>query len=330
MALSSTVVPAVGGELTKRSFAPDPSAPIDCFYIYPTASREPTANADMAPAPEIQRVAQDQFARFAARCRAFAPIYRQTTVAAMDGDAPRGNIRLAYGDVLDAWHYYLAHDNQGRGVVLIGHSQGASLLLRLIAAEIDGKAVQRRLVSAILAGVSLQVPVGRDVGGSFKHIPLCHVAGQTGCVIAYSSYLANHPPGLLAIFGADGAGKISACVNPGQLTGDGTLDAELPVLGEVAGALGTTFVENPGVISGQCTTVGNHTFLAIGIRAANSRTERLEAALTTLDARRPGWGLHVIDINLSLGNLVEIVGRQAQAWVPEVRARGMSGTTVRD
>jgi hypothetical protein len=30
---------------------------------------------------------------------------------------------LGYNDVLDAWNYYVKNDNQGRGVVLIGHSQ---------------------------------------------------------------------------------------------------------------------------------------------------------------------------------------------------------------
>ena len=31
---------------------------------------------------------------------------------------------LAYNDVLEAWNYYLEHFNNGRGVVLVGHSQG--------------------------------------------------------------------------------------------------------------------------------------------------------------------------------------------------------------
>ena len=46
---------------------------------------------------------------------------------------------LQYDDVRDAWNYYLAHDNQGRGFVLIGHSQGSYILTRLIREEIDGK-----------------------------------------------------------------------------------------------------------------------------------------------------------------------------------------------
>jgi len=42
-----------------------------------------------------------------------------------------------YDDVRDAWHHYLEHDNQGRGVVLVGHSQGSFILAELIRQEID-------------------------------------------------------------------------------------------------------------------------------------------------------------------------------------------------
>ena len=26
------------------------------------------------------------------------------------------------------------------------------------------------------------------------------------------------------------------------------------------------------------------------------------------------WGLHLVDVNLAMGNLLDIVGRQAKAW----------------
>ncbi len=55
--------------------------------------------------------------------------------------------------MLAAWRDYLAHDNHGRGVVLIGHSQGAYVLRHLVKTVIDRSPAQRRLlVSAILLG----------------------------------------------------------------------------------------------------------------------------------------------------------------------------------
>ncbi|HEY5412504.1 MAG TPA: DUF3089 domain-containing protein [Caulobacteraceae bacterium] len=318
--LTSTVVPPGGGALSKRTYAPDPAAPIDCFYIYPTVSQEQAANADMVSGPEEQHAAAEQFARFAAKCRTFAPLYRQTTVAAMRGRIQDADRDLAYADVLAAWRSYLAHDNHGRGVVLVGHSQGASLLARLIAEEIDGKPVQRQLVSAIIPGTGVQVPVGKDVGGGFHHVPLCRRADQTGCVIAYSTFLASDPPGPDAYFGkSDGPGLAYACVNPGALVDDGVLDSELPTVGETAKMLGTPLVENPGLISAACTTAGDRTFLAVSIKPTGVGAATLSRVLTAMSARAPAWGLHVIDVNLTLGDLVEIVGRQGQAWAAQNR-----------
>jgi hypothetical protein len=318
--LTSTVVAPASGELTKRTYSPDPDAPIDCFYVYPTVSQEPTPNADMRAGTEEQRVARQQFARFGAKCRTFAPIYRQTTVAALRGAVPGADPKLAYDDVLAAWRRYLAQDNQGRGVVLVGHSQGSFLLARLIAQEIDGKPVQMRLVSAIIPGADIQVPIGRNVGGAFQHIPLCKSAAQAGCIIAYSSYLASDPPGAGAFFGkAGGPGSVDACVNPAALLGADSLDAELPTTGQVAERLGTAFVQDPGLIAADCVTSGDRTFLAISIKQTGVGSQTLTRALGALDARAPGWGLHAIDVNLALGDLVEIVGRQGQAWMAQKR-----------
>ena len=313
--LASTVVSPAGGARIRRTYAPDPAAPVDCFYVYPTVSQKLAGNADMTVTPEVKHAAAEQFARFSTACRTYAPIYRQTTVPAMRGEAGGADHALAYGDVLAAWRAYLAHDNHGRGVVLIGHSQGANHLQRLIAEEIDGKPAQRLLVSAILLGGNLQVAAGADTGGTFRRVPLCRTGDQTGCVIAYSTYLAADPPAADAFFGAAlGRGLAAACVNPAALLGDASLDAELPTRGEVARVLGTPLVENPGLISGACTDAGGHSFLAISVEAGARGAVTLTRALTDLDARAPGWGLHAVDVNLALGDLVRIVGRQGAAW----------------
>lgn len=43
--------------------------------------------------------------------------------------------------------------------------------------------------------------------------------------------------------------------------------------------------------------------------------EDLTEQLPTLTADRdPAWGTHVLDVNVALGDLVDLVGRQAAAW----------------
>src|ERR1700759_3005876 len=43
---------AANGKLTRETWAADPKAPVDCFYVYPTVSNDPTPNSDMNPGPE--------------------------------------------------------------------------------------------------------------------------------------------------------------------------------------------------------------------------------------------------------------------------------------
>src|SRR5215831_9253721 len=235
--LTTTVV-AADGTTTREPFTANPNAPIDCFYVYPTVSNDPSPNSDMNAGPEEKKVAAGQAARFRSQCRVFAPLYRQISLRGLmtglltkPGGTPERT--LAYNDVLDAWNYYLQHDNNGRGVVLLAHSQGSFLLQDLIANEIDGKPVQSRLVSAILLGTSLAVPKGKDVGGAFKSVPLCKSAAQTGCVITYASFRSTIPPPATSLFGrVPGDDMMSACTNPAALAGgSGELHAYLSATG---------------------------------------------------------------------------------------------------
>lgn len=138
----ATIVAATGRQ-SVEAFKPASAPQFDCFYVYPTVSLDPTPNADLKPGLEEKAVAAFQAARFAKHCRVFAPLYRQITLAGLrrlgTTTAATADRALAYGDVKAAWAHYLATENKGRGVVLIGHSQGSGMLKQLIAEEIDGK-----------------------------------------------------------------------------------------------------------------------------------------------------------------------------------------------
>jgi hypothetical protein len=237
------------------------------------------------------------------------------TIAALHGAVHGIDIETPYRDVLAAWNTYLARDNHGRGVVLIGHSQGSKILTRLIASQIDGTSEQKRLISAIILGELIEVPAGRDVGGTFKHVPLCRTTTQVGCVIAYSSYLATPPPDQGAVFGAASTpGYVDACVDPAALEGRTILDAELPPLTSVGRSFGTTFIETQAQLSAACASNGGHSYLAIS-PGTDSHSAVLAIALQGVQGKLPGWGLHVLDVNLTLGNLVDLVGMESKAWL---------------
>ena len=194
---SATEIAADGS--TKAVAFERPTSPaFDCFYVYPTASEDPTPFSDMTAGREIQ-VTTAQFGRYGAVCRQFAPIYRSGTLAALRARSAGTPVAAAYpntnyDDVVQAWKHYLAHDNNSRGVLLVGHSQGASLITRLVANEIEGKPVAKQIIAIHQLGTTIQVPAGKDVGGSYKTFPLCKRADQAGCVIVYGTYRSTLPP----------------------------------------------------------------------------------------------------------------------------------------
>jgi len=335
--LTTTVITA-DGKITREDWAADPKAPIDCFYIYPTVSTEPGGNSSMTQSPAEKAVIRAQFARFASRCRPYAPMYRQVTLAALRagiaGSPIPVNRLMAYEDVRDAWNYYLEHDNQGRGVVLIGHSQGAIVLTALIKNEIDGKPAQARMISALLLGTSLSVPKGKDVGGAFQHIHLCHAADQIGCVITYATFRATDPPPANSHFGkvAD-PNMIAGCTNPAALDNhSGPLHAYMGAKGSgvVAGAeaepgrwtktgspVSTPFVSVPGMLTAECVSNENGNYLAVTLHVnpSDDRVQDIAGDVMVGGRILRDWGLHLIDVNVAMGNLLEIVGRQGKAYL---------------
>lgn len=325
---TATVVKA-DGSMTRETWAADPKAPIDCFYVYPTVSLDKGVISDMTPNAEERRVVEQQLSRFASKCRVYAPMYRQFTLTALramitGGAAPAGpRPNTGYTDVVDAWNQYLKTENNGRGVVLIGHSQGSGVLTQLIANEIDGKPAQARLVSALLLGTNLPVEKGKDTG-TFKSIPLCKSATQTGCAVAYASFLDAAPPPANSRFARPrepNSPMEAACVNPANLAGGkGELHAYLAQAtnGNTAGdwakgkTVETPFVSVPGLLSARCVNDGTFNYLAVAVNAdpADPRIDVLKPGAVT-----PDWGLHLVDVNIAMGNLVELVESQGKAWL---------------
>jgi Protein of unknown function (DUF3089) len=296
----------------------------DCFYVYPTVSdqKTPTANFDIDP--ELNSIALYQAARYTSECRMFAPVYRQVTLLGILGVAPptAADRERAYTDVRSAWRDYLRNHNHGRGVVLISHSQGTFVLRRLVREQIDPKPkVRKRLISAVLLGGNVLVKQGKDSGGDFKKIPACRSRTQTGCVIAFSTF--NDVPPADAFFGRTAtAGQEVLCTNPAALGGGWakltaiqprapfapgtTIAGAVGALGVPAPKTSTAWRAFPGSYRGRCSSAGGADVLSI---------RSLGGAPVFRPSPTPGWGLHLIDANIALGQLVGVVRSQGAAWL---------------
>jgi pimeloyl-ACP methyl ester carboxylesterase len=322
VSLSTTLLSPTGKKLGIRHLKAARHPKFDCFYVYPTVSDQKTAVANFHIDPELRSIALYQAARYTSDCRMFAPVYRQNTLASLLGvvTATPQERAYAYADVRAAWLDYLRHYNRGRGVVLMGHSQGSFVLRSLVAKQIDSKPrVRKRLISAVLLGGNVLVKKGSDVGGDFKHVRACRSRSQTGCVVAFSTY--GETPPSDAIFGRTTTpGRQVLCTNPAALGGGAAkitpIQPRQPFApgSTIAGAISATGVPQPKVSTewgesrnayrARCSTGSVNALLISPLRGAPVFRPSPNAS----------WGLHLVDANIALGNLVGLVRHQAAVW----------------
>jgi Protein of unknown function (DUF3089) len=327
--LTNTVVQTNGStSVSKDKKAHKPQ--VDCFYVYPTVSEQTTENANLTIEPQQTQIAIDQASRFSQACRVFAPMYKQLTLKAInEPPVPESAAAIAYLSMREAFEEYMSKYNEGRGIVLIGHSQGSALLKVLMQEQFDNNAAMReKLVGAVLLGGNVLVPEGELVGGDFQHIPLCQSAIETHCLIAYSTFLKEPPEGAFfgranspLLGGGSHEGMQVACVNPTQLTQDeGSAGPLLPYASTTPfpGILGTftptpkaatPWVSSPGEYTAQCHNENKASWLQV-----NPVGTAVNPPEYVMESLGPDWGLHLYDVNIALGNLVKTVALQIQAY----------------
>ncbi len=184
-------------------------APVDVFFLHPTMYFGRTWNADLSDSTVRARTdnttMRQQASVFNCCARIFAPRYRQATLYAFidTGTGGRQALDLAYEDVRQAFRFYLERHNQGRGIIVAGHSQGSLHAVRLLREFFDSEEGRRNLVAAYVIGFHVRAQ-------DFRVLKPCASVAQVGCFVSYRTVgvgagvpqLPLDPPG------------ISVCVNP--------------------------------------------------------------------------------------------------------------------
>ena len=136
----------------------------DIFYIYPTllTSKENDSwNSDIFDTLQNNRVKniaiQYQASAWANAGRVFSPFYRQVHYRSFfEPYTSNGGIdagKIAFQDIKNAFDIYLEKFNNGRPIIIVGHSQGAFHAKNLLKEYFDGKELQNQLIAAYLAGI---------------------------------------------------------------------------------------------------------------------------------------------------------------------------------
>ena len=298
--------------------------PVDCFYVYPTVSAQETPNANLDKDPEVKRVVVQQARMFSRVCDVYAPMYRQDTSPGVYTE----RTEVAYQSALSGWKDYLQHYNKGRGVILIGHSQGSATLARLIDEEIDpDPKLRKKLVGAILPGGNIYVKKGQLAGGMYENVPACSEVGEYGCLVAYSMFNgtpADNPP-----FGDVGSGYWAydmprpsreqyevVCTNPAELSGKTLLTslANMDYLLEPpAGGVETAnWNAYPDAVTASCDHEGTKHWLNV---AFTEDADPFIKGMIPIVASGNNW--HVPEVNVAENNLVEIAQLQTDSYTAE-------------
>jgi Protein of unknown function (DUF3089) len=167
---------------------PAPFLAVDVFYLYPTAwsSTDPNPKVCRIDEPSMLEEAPLAFERQATAFQivgnVYAPYYRQDNNSAVRRLEVIAGIPTS--DAVAAFRYYIKHFNNNRPFILVGHSQGATVLSNLLADYMrHNPDVYSRMIAAYVIGH----PITTGYLDANPHLKFADSADDTGVIISYNT-----------------------------------------------------------------------------------------------------------------------------------------------
>ena len=190
---------------------------------------------------------------YEADTRMYAPYYRQAAlkVYSMTPKEREPYLEHAYGDVSNAFSYYLENENNGRPIVLAGFSQGADMCYRLLKEFFGDEELYDRLVAVYAIGW----PCTEEMTREYPQIKPAESELDTGVVISFDCEASDIDETFI-----NPAGTKALTINPLNWKTDGTkadssenlgacfTDYDGNITKEVRGLCGCYIDEDRGVL----------------------------------------------------------------------------------
>ncbi len=175
------------------------TAAADVFFLYPTLftyypNDDYKWNADVNNSKLKKRINESsikyQSTVFNAAGRIYIPWYRQAHLRSFfssDKISSQKALEVAYSDIRRAFQYYLDHYNNGRPIIIAGHSQGTYHAKRLLTEFFDSSDLRLQLVAAYLAGYEVHA-------SQYEMLKPCADSTSTGCYVSWRTYNTTYVP----------------------------------------------------------------------------------------------------------------------------------------
>ena len=285
-------------EEVEVSIAEDP--PYDCFYVYPTVDLRAAARVheDLTDVEGPEDATEAQALWLRQHCRVYVPNYRQATFGNYFKKEKKREpcFEVAYEDVERAWEHYLETWNEGRPVVLYGHSQGGQITSRLFRERDD-----EQVVAAY--------PIGWPVDAALQ----CEDAEDTDCLVSFKSFLDGDD---VVTSDAYAEGEEVACVDPSD---EGLVSSvfrveEDSLVDGLDAPVGSYLVYRDAYtaecVSGRAPNVG----LRIGWLGEDDRENPVPMDHSTLTGSNAS---HILDVQFVLVDLGEDMDRRVEAFTSD-------------
>lgn len=191
---------------------------VDVFYVYPTAwykadPLEPDFCAIDNPImlTGSQKAFNRQATAFETAGNIYAPYYRQADAAFTLTLPPAERWAVIDSipakDAIAAFDHYIKNYNNGKPFILVGHSQGAQVLLILLNKYMSEHAdVYARMVCAYVIGY----PVTTGYMNANPFLKFAEGADDTGVIVSYNTQSPSVAPGANIVM----SGEIGLVINP--------------------------------------------------------------------------------------------------------------------
>lgn len=294
--------------LPEGAVAEDKRGKAAVFFIHPTTFLDRkgwNAPLDDKEANDLAALmVRGQASAFAGAGDVWAPRYRQATFGAFLTDQPERQKALdaAYADVATAFDQFV-WETGDPPIILVGHSQGALHLMRLMQEKIAGRPIAKRVVAAYVVGW----PVSTTGDAPAMGFPACTTPDATGCLLSWQSFAEPADPAIVKDVydkstGFDGKprkGTPMVCTNPitGTERGTAKADANLGTLKTAVDLKSAKLIK--GGVPARCDETG---FLLIG------------PAPDMGNLVFPGNNYHIYDFSLFWANVRADANRRVVAF----------------